>query len=392
MKSYVFTILSFIFFAPAAMADWASGGGGLILDSQNPWFLPNTKEATYCIDIDYENFHLDFVKTNEIVVKALDYWKKEGADTEGYAFFDNEKVKIATQKFVLKDCAEKVDLTFQMGHLNEIQRTYIQTPSDFAGAAIRTEYDKVNMRGRGFVYISPESGPQRFKGFEVEKPWQVADGAMLYRVLLHELGHVFGIAHMGQPHDLMSSGYIESLMGLEVRYLDFRMPDFFRFRGDDGDRQTGFMNIHGINSKILDFFGAAPNTIGLSTDAQNTTTVNVMASFAGSAPGELTKEHIGTITFKLEKGFPDIMGGVMIYLPTEQKVYTIPRGFEKVRTIYGPQVHHRRREGIYKSLDGKVEHQVIIELNPSSTSIGVGAVMDGKLYANIFNIDWSKKK
>ena len=97
-----------------------------------------------------------------------------------------------------------IDLTFQFGYgtLDEKQREFLLDLRKYIGIAVRTDYDEVNLKGKGFVYISSDRGSSRFDADTVgsgspfvDSPWQY-DG-LLYRVLVHEMGHVFGLPHVG---------------------------------------------------------------------------------------------------------------------------------------------------------------------------------------------------
>jgi hypothetical protein len=96
------------------MGAWSSGGGELVKDADNPWFLQNTKEVRYCIKVDRENFHVSEGAIDRSIHAALDYWKKEFAK----AFSPAGMVVLGTQKFLKTACSSGTDLAFQFGHLN----------------------------------------------------------------------------------------------------------------------------------------------------------------------------------------------------------------------------------------------------------------------------------
>jgi hypothetical protein len=112
--------------------------------------------------------------------------------------------------------------------LNQEQEDYIKIPANFAAISVRTDYDQAQLRGEGFIYVSPVHGRLSFRG-AVGKPdlWSWGGGAKLYAILLHELGHVFGLPHMGAMGELMSEGFGEILAAIQHPSLEFYHYHFF---------------------------------------------------------------------------------------------------------------------------------------------------------------------
>ena len=61
------------------------------------------------------------------------------------------------------------------------------------GAAVRTNYDSVNLKAKGFVYISPETGVLALDDIDAaaggrlaQKRWGIQSGKLLKLVLAHE--------------------------------------------------------------------------------------------------------------------------------------------------------------------------------------------------------------
>jgi hypothetical protein len=157
----------------------------------------------YCIDMDEQAMGVSAARAAELVRSALQYWK----NSFELSFRDNYgagqlvpfgQVRIATQEFVQYPCNRRNLLRFQLGRLATPEQEQLIGPNhDLIGIAMRTAYDNVNMRGSGFVFITPQTGPlkTRAAGFS-EEAWSTCDGCVLELALRHELGHVFGVDHV----------------------------------------------------------------------------------------------------------------------------------------------------------------------------------------------------
>jgi hypothetical protein len=187
--------------AGPAVAGWNSGGGTLFTDAGNPWFLDNTQTVTYCIEMDEAAFGQTVAVAREKIRAALAYWRTELAalppDDLG-----GRPIQVGTQEFLETECNAAVDVRFQLGVLTQAQADYLRFPQQVVAHAVRTDYDKTTLKGRGFVYVAPERGPWALRGVGLggEQPvadmWQRAGGKLLELVLVHELGHVFGLPHV----------------------------------------------------------------------------------------------------------------------------------------------------------------------------------------------------
>lgn len=201
---------------------WNSSGGETIKDGRNPWFFSNTKAIKYCVLVDEELFGQSQKQVRPRVEKAINIWKNQLKDLHyrQELKLDGKAFQLGTQNFIETTCqfingeVQKfdADLVFQFGVLSSEQFQYLKTPSNFLGVTIRTEYDKVNLKGSGFIYFSPEKGPLSFNKLGlIQNPWSAAHGALLIPAILHELGHVFGVQH-SKSFPLMNETFIENLM------------------------------------------------------------------------------------------------------------------------------------------------------------------------------------
>lgn len=204
---------------PARAGTISSGGGLIFGDEINPWFLENVTEAKYCIDTDEDNFGVGLSKARELVRRALQEWQSifaKNAWTNIYgpgelAPYGN--IHLGTQNFVEESCNAHTDLRFQLGRLSQEQiKAYgIDTKSTVA-TTVRTTYDETTLRGKGFIYVGPHLGQLQFAApGTIAEPWKYCDGCLLRMTLMHELGHVFGLAHTNNEGDLMGARYVDFL-------------------------------------------------------------------------------------------------------------------------------------------------------------------------------------
>ena len=199
-----------------------SSGGELIEDRQNPWWVRNTKTVRYCLTVDESSFSLSRTELGEMIRRALAYWRGEFTQTihgvENADEFDRafHFLGVGTQEFTAVECGTGEDLRFQFGYgtLSDAELSFLREPEHYIAASTRTEYNEVQLKGKGFVYLSSDIGVHRYGGANgiPERAWR--NRASLYLVLLHELGHVFGVPHIGEVTGLMSARFPEIVLKL----------------------------------------------------------------------------------------------------------------------------------------------------------------------------------
>lgn len=205
---------------------WVSSGGDILKDGVNPWWLRNTTDVNFCIAIDEKSVTVDLFAVSVALEKALEFWKKDFADHQAFVekMYDMKPqgAEVAQQKFHNVRCDQNPDLriVFGYGALNEIEKANIVDTDRLVARAIRTDYDRVNLKGKGTLYFASDTGPHALKQNTYAHPWEEAH--VLLRAFAHELGHVFGVPHIRNNHEnvLMAEHYLDSLF-FEMESLQF---------------------------------------------------------------------------------------------------------------------------------------------------------------------------
>jgi hypothetical protein len=192
---------------------WVSSGGEIFDDSQNPWFLDDGKPIRYCVELDSATFSSPPDEVRRQIHAAISYWQNE---FDAYAKSGGELIKPPLARFEETSCTDETELRFKLGSgsLSAESIAYLSRLAPHVSLAVRTEYDRTMLRGKGFIYIASDQGQTRYPQGEafVDRPWQ--HPGLLWRILVHEMGHVLGIPHFG--YGIMSAHYPERILKAEA--------------------------------------------------------------------------------------------------------------------------------------------------------------------------------
>ncbi|MGE0174073.1 MAG: hypothetical protein AB7T49_14850 [Oligoflexales bacterium] len=372
---------------------WSGGGGKLRPDDGNPWWVHNTKHVYYCVEI-ADDFGVSRERALELINLAIKYWKEEFEA----AYFGGDWLsedKIATQTFHLTECStNNQDLTFQLGvlHQDQIQKLKEEgkEPKDFVGLTIRTSYDEVTLRGKGFIYITPEgkSNPLRIPGVQMKDTfWSESENGALHKMLVHEMGHVFGVPHIVDTmdwHPVMGAQFPEALINRDglvrggdlLHYID----GLFTNRRGTEDGSPALLLYHefgyypDIDKTIRKFFGSSEDAFSITFYKANRATLNVY---------DKDETPIGVIRLE-EKIQTEGEPIVQIVLNANQKVYDLRDPAEQFIPVRGPSLLIEHGAGVYENLRTGEKHPIFVKIHPDPRRTVIGGFLDGKAYADLF--------
>ena len=381
MTKIALQILSLLMFSSLAFASdaWTSAGGEGVRDARNPWFLNNVREVSYCVEIDAANFGTTADLAKAKVKKALDFWQTEFSKASLPSLPTFGALKIASQNFVEKSCDDTTDLRFQFGVLSPDQETRLQKPQDFAALSVRTQYSEKDLRAQGFIYVSPARGRLAYKseGF-LQDIWSQDQSENLYLTLVHELGHVFGLPHLGSYGELMSEGYIESLITQTLlrdessKTSSLKNLNFFSlvkvspticpdpvllkewqkfFNLGDKDRCVQFRFEHDAQSE---FFGPSKIQVWASAGISG---AKVQVAQADLTVGRFTPTYLS-----------------LIWLPETQQVFDKAELQSADLGVIGTPLMSITKRGNFVSPDGQSKHNISVRFDQGSSAFYIDGV------------------
>lgn len=362
---------------------WVSSGGELFRYGKNPWFLKNTAVVEYCTRFDAASISATELTTKAVIKEAIAYWQSEFAaaalasgPTPGFA-------QVGTQTFqdvgacnaLSASARAQVGMEFVFGEagLESDERKTMVDPRNFVGLSIRKSYDLVSLSGKGIVYIASDIGPNAYNTAKnsahlFAEAWR--EKKLLLYSLIHELGHVFGIPHMGEG--IMSEVFLEQL--LNKRFVDFYVQSPLQtFLTPPLNFEICSMN----GTFDAAFFQVPAATVCMRFEGRKVGPDIEWQIYSRSMNGGGPETKAGTLkASKLSSTAFGTKPAVVIQLPAEQTVFTLTERMGNTFLI-GPVFGDGTAQGIFQTVSSHRPHDVQVELK--ADAIVMTAVTAGRM-------------
>lgn len=384
------TASSVLFFSQIAFGGgWSSGGGEILEHAQNPWFIdvgqtPRAKPIAYCLQV-AEDFPVTKRRLEALVKQVFYWWDSQFSDAH-YPDNDihteqgsqNQVLRVVTSNQLRDDCAN-VDLKFQFGHLDDNQRTkfdeYNVNLKRYVGLTIRTDYSN-ELRGKGFIYISNDRGPNAFEGHNIlEKAWTEHDyqHSRLKQLLIHELGHVFGLQHSDHNESIMSAKFAENLVTKESGYWSSDvMANSVFFPSPERLSRKFCLDAGNNYENSREFFGVPEDSPCFRIHFD----INQIVVYHGNSAGFESWQELGRGKFDpYAKRFKQL---VTVWLPPEQTVFP---GLSWPSSLLGPASLEIQTTSMYKNHLTQESRPMFIQASPRFFQIG--GVVGNKIVPDI---------
>jgi hypothetical protein len=287
-------------------------------------------------------------------------------------------VQVATQSFLEVDCLANPDVQFVLGYggLTQDQVSFFKDANDpdrdttdYIGVTVRTSYDDVNMRGKGYIYISSDMGAHVYKndGNLIAPAWSKPN--LLLYALIHETGHVFGFPHTGSS--IMSEVFLEQT-------LDQHLTDIFQQNAIESFLLPGpAIDNCNLLPGMTAWFGAAEGMNCIRAQLGSLTQIPIYAYAQGSTTPPV---QLGTFRGIDVSILTDMRSspGIFVHLTPHQTVFSEQeagfRGF-----MIGPSFVDFGAQANYVPADGSAVKTAYLRLTANSFSVIGAQASSGKL-------------
>ena len=375
--SFLCTLLSITSLASNG-GGWISSGGESFYDAKNPWFLRG-ESISYCLEVDEKNITLSQTQIDSILERAISYWQSEFKGNQGPIFGHLRKsFKLGENKLIKTSestCKGDEDLRVLIGSdtLNEEEKNYLfSKDQNYVGVAVRTSYDPKSLRAKGFIYMASDKdiNGQNLSTDNITSPWQ--HEKLLLLGLIHELGHVFGIPHMGSS--LMSEVFIDLLIS-KYYYADFIKAKVESFIGSPRKIQRCKYS----TPDMVKFFDISSKVACLELEWKNEKTIDIRAIY----PSGKTEDIGKVVSLEVDPFGIESRPIGFLRLTKAQQVFT-PDQVNFRSLVPGPLLERYKMKGKVIVLKNFKSFPIYLSLSPEAMAIN--AAKDEKLIT-IFSYD-----
>jgi hypothetical protein len=201
---------------------------------QSSLFTGKGRIFKYCVEV-HPDFGVDRPRVLATIVQSLSVWKDYSAERSWHqeVTFDGQ---------LESTCTADTDLKFQFGEARKPFDVNDLLTGHAIGHAYRDSFDFSKSWGKGRIFIVNEGAVNPF----VPNPnWQ---GNQLNAVVLHELGHIFGVEHVAETVMDEKLGDIVGAPRIDTRQKFLGQIDGFRDLLPPPNEKAGTLGV----SKVQD--------------------------------------------------------------------------------------------------------------------------------------------
>ncbi len=411
LKKFAYLVLLAVLTCETASSDvvvagsWSSGGGEILEHAQNPWFVkipgvnPSTPQRaiTYCVEVG-QDFPISRRQLEMVVGESIVWWRKEFSNAHmpiNKVVIDGQikelKVYVNTDMTFKEVCEDTVDLAFQFGWLSQNQQQEIDRLkvdlTKYVALSIRTDYS-TQLRGKGFIYVSPDRGQMAFRGANIlSNAWGDGDTGIirLKSVVQHELGHVFGLPHAADEGAIMDAKFAESVVDRNRWYSYLATIPAVFFPKAQGGLYQFCKNIGNIP------FDIARSIFGINESEncfQFFWDLNRFSIYTGESRDSRTLRASARFTDGGKRRHKQI---VSLWLPSDQVL--IPKLATDQGVLFGPASTEIQQQGelIVSNSDGS-KRKVPMTIQVSPRFFQVSTLHEGKIYPDLLPYDSANRK
>lgn len=271
-----------------------SGGADHVEPEQYAAWFAEDRAIHYCIER-AASFPFQSVDLREQVDSAFTVWLTK-LETSGR---NRTAPQLATVLIWEPECGDSVDLTFYFGDHHMVHGYYTQSPRVQA-VAVPVRRSRAHTWTAGYIYVKSNDLKSN-------------DPSGLYALILHEIGHVFGVGHV--PGTIMDANILAALGIRRIdQGTDFIQPLWSEEHKHEIDHQysilpnTAAANGIGKIIRIIPKFGGS-----------ETKTVSVPMDQGPLTLSELLPVEEGLHGMSYDIGFVDWSGHTKVFTPSEIK-------------------------------------------------------------------------